>query len=91
MKKIIWTDYFKYRANLRGFSLLNIENALMDSSERYYDIVTERLVVIGKDANILILIPYEVGQENTITPITVHATSRKQITYRVKNGRFQNE
>ncbi|MEA3543758.1 MAG: hypothetical protein U9R69_00895 [Thermodesulfobacteriota bacterium] len=91
MIKIIWTDYFKYRVSLRGFSLLNIEDILRYGTERYYDSVTGRLVVVGKDAHILIMIPHEIESENTIIPITVHATSRKQITYRVKSGRFQNE
>lgn len=91
MKKIIWTDYFKYKVGLRGFNLSRIEEILRYSTERYYDTATDRLVVVGKDANILIMIPHEIQQETTIVPITVHATSRQQITYRVKNGRFQHE
>ncbi len=91
MKKIIWTEYFKYKVALRGFNLLSIEDILRYSAERYYDIATGRLVIIGKDAKILIMIPHEIEQEHTIIPITVHATSRKQITYRVKSGRFKNE
>ncbi len=91
MKQIVWTDYFKYRIKLRGFNLHNIEEILRYSTERYYDTATDRFVVVGKDANVIIVIPHEMENENTITPITVHATSRQQINYRVKSGRFQNE
>jgi hypothetical protein len=48
-------------------------------------------VVIGKDANMMVMIPHEIDKEDTITPVTIHATCRKQINYRVKSGRFQNE
>lgn len=91
MKEIIWTDYFKYRVKLRGFNLSSIEEILRYSTERYYDTATDRLVVVGKDANVLVMIPHDIDEENTITPITVHATSRQQINYRVKSGRFKNE
>ena len=91
MKQIYWTDYFKYRVKLRGFNLENVEEILRYGTERYCDTATNRLVVIGKDANVLVMIPHEIDEENTITPITIHATSRQQINYRVKSGRFQNE
>jgi hypothetical protein len=91
MKKIVWTDYFRYRVKLRGFNLSGVEEILRYSTEKYYDTITDRLVVVGKDANILVMIPHESDEENTITPITIHATSRQQINYRVKSGRFQNE
>jgi len=91
MKEIIWTDYFKYRVNLRGFNLSNIEEILRYGAEKYYDTATDRLVVVGKDGNILVMIPHDIDEKNTITPITVHATSRQQINYRVKSGRFENE
>jgi hypothetical protein len=90
MKEIVWTDYFKYRVKLRGFNLSNVEEILRYSTEKYYDTVTDRLVVVGKDGNILVMIPHESDDENTITPIKIHATSRQQISYRVKSGRFQN-
>ena len=84
------TDYFKYRVELRGFNLLNIEEILRYSTERYYDTTTDRLIVVGKDATVLIVIPHEISA-NTITPITVHATNRQQINYRIKSGRYQDE
>lgn len=90
MKEIVWTDYFRYRVKLRGFNLLNIEEILRYGTEQYYDVATHRFVIVGKDARVLVMIPHEV-EENTITPITIHATSRQQIDYRVKSGRFQNE
>ena len=46
---IIWTDYMKYRANLRGYDLSVIEDILRYNEERYFDMVTGRYVVIGVD------------------------------------------
>ena len=89
MIEIIWTDYLKYRAKLRGFNLSGIEEIIRFSTERYFDSSTERWVVIGKDSNILVMIPHEVAENGTITPTTIHATSRQQINYRVKSGRFK--
>ncbi len=91
MINIIWTDYFKYRVKLRGFDLSNVEGIIKYSTERYYDTATERLVIVGKDANILVMIPHEIDNKEVITPITIHATTRQQINYRVKSGRFENE
>jgi hypothetical protein len=89
--QIIWTDYFKYRVKLRGFNLVNIEEILRYSTERYYDCATDRLVVVGNDEKTMVLIPYEKSNEQTVTPITVHATNRQQINYRVRSGRFTYE
>lgn len=89
MVEIIWTDYLKYRLKLRGFNLAKIEEVIRYSSERYYDTSTDRWVVIGKDSNILVMIPHEIDEDSTITPITIHATTRQQIKYRVKSGRFK--
>jgi len=36
------------------------------------------------------MIPYE-AEARTITPVTVHATTRQQINLRLKTGRFANE
>lgn len=87
MPEIIWTSYLRYRATLRGFDLDLIENILRFSSERYYDVETDRAIVVGKHGEQLVLIPYE-QSENTITPITIHATTRQQIRFRLKTGRF---
>ncbi len=88
MKKIVWTEYFKYRVKLWGFSLANIEDIITLSTERYLDVITGRLVVVGKDADLLVMIPYEETEVDIITPVTVHATSRQQINNRIKSGRL---
>ncbi|WP_330204860.1 hypothetical protein [Cyanobacterium sp. Dongsha4] len=87
MKNIIWSDYIKYRAKLRGFNLDKIEEILRFSTERYYDIETNRLIVVGKHEQTLVIIPYDDYNDN-IQPITIHATSRQQIKFRLKTGRF---
>jgi hypothetical protein len=87
---IVWTDYFKYRADLRGFNLAEVEKILSFSDERYFDTATGRNVVVGKHGLLLVLIPYErIG--DSITPVTIHATTRQQINFRLKNGRFGHE
>jgi len=87
MLEIIWTSYLRYRAAGRGFDLDLIENILRFSSERYYDVETDRAIAVGKHDERLVLIPYE-QSENTITPITIHATTRQQIRFRLKTGRL---
>ena len=87
MKEIIWSDYLKYRADLRKFDLKKIEQILRFSGEKYYDTETNRLIVVGKHEGTLVLIPYE-DYNDRIEPITIHATSRQQIKFRLKTGRF---
>ena len=87
MPEIIWTSYLRYRTTARGFELNLIEDILRFSSERYYDVETDRTIVVGKHGEQLVLIPYE-QSENTITPVTIHATTRQQIRFRLKTGRF---
>ncbi|NEP58177.1 MAG: hypothetical protein F6K31_14335 [Symploca sp. SIO2G7] len=87
MPEIIWTSYLRYRVTQRGFDLSLIENILRFSSERYYDVETDRAIAIGKHRDQLVLILYE-RRENQITPITIHATTRQQIRFRLKTGRF---
>lgn len=84
---IVWSDYSKYRSELRGFELSKIENILRHSGERYFDTATRRLIVVGKHDDRLVLVPYE-KQGNEITPVTIHATTRQQINFRLKTGRF---
>jgi RNA:NAD 2'-phosphotransferase (TPT1/KptA family) len=88
--KIVWTDYLKFKAKQRGFDLEKIENIVRYSSERYFDMATGRRVAIGQHNNKLVMIPYE-ADENSITPVTVHATTRQQVNFRIKTGRFTNE
>ncbi len=87
---ITWTEYLKYRATLRGFDLKEMEQILKSSQERYIDTATNRHVVVGRCGKMLVLIPYEMSEE-VLTPITVHASTRQQIEFRVKAGRFVHE
>ena len=85
---ILWTAYMQYRASLRGFDLTKIEQILRHSTERYYDTATQRPVVVGRHDDRLVLIPYE-QEEAKVTPVTIHVTTRQQINFRLKTGRFQ--
>lgn len=87
---VIWTDYMIYRASLRGFDLETLEHIVTHSTERYYDIETRRKVVVGRHDKQLIMMPYEINEIGT-TPVTVHATTRQQINFRLKTGRFIHE
>lgn len=83
----IWTEYVKHRARSRGFDLAIIEHILSFSGERYLDTVTRRRVAVGRHGKRLVMVPYE--QENDkVTPVTIHATTRQQINVRLKTGRF---
>ncbi|MBI3245749.1 MAG: hypothetical protein HYZ50_04485 [Deltaproteobacteria bacterium] len=85
---VIWTDYLKHRARLRGFDLVIIEQIVRFSEERYFDTTTQRMVAIGRHGSLLVLVAYEQEGE-TLTPITLHATTRQQITFRLRTGRFR--
>jgi hypothetical protein len=85
--QVIWTDYLRYRARTRGFDLARIEQLLRSASERYFDTVTRRRVVIGRHGSRLVMVPYD-QEQNSITPVTIHATTRRQITFRLRTGRF---
>jgi hypothetical protein len=87
---VVWTDYMKYKAKLRGFDLAKIENIVRSSPERYIDTVTGRRVAVGRHDNKLVIIPYE-ADENSITPVTIHVTTRQQINFRIRTGRFTHE
>jgi uncharacterized DUF497 family protein len=85
---VIWTDYLKHRARLRGFDLATIEQIVRFSEERYFDTTTQRMVAIGRQGSRVVLIAYEQEGE-TLTPITLHTTTRQQITLRLRTGRFR--
>ena len=87
---IVWSEYMKYRLNLRGYDIATVEQILRYSSERYVDTVTGRVVAIGRHEKLLVMIPYEL-KGRTLTPVTIHATSRQQINSRIKSWRFKNE
>jgi hypothetical protein len=84
---IVWSDYVKYRAELRGFELSKIEKILRYGTERYSDTATRRLIVVGKHDDRLVIIPYE-EHGNELAPVTIHVTTRQQIKFRLKTGRF---
>jgi hypothetical protein len=86
-KLCIFTDYLKYRAELRGFDLMQMEHILRYSPERYVDVETHRFIVIGEQGNKLVMIPCA-ENETAITPITIHATTRQQINFRLSTGRL---
>ena len=88
--RILWSDYMRYRLGLRSFDLAVVEHIVRYSTERYRDTVTGRLVAVGCHDERLVVIPYESNGE-ALTPVTVHVTSRQQINFRVKSGRFINE
>ena len=83
----IWTEYLKHRAHSREFDLVLIEHILRFSRKRYFDTVTQRMVVVGRHGHRLVMVPYD--QENDrVTPVTIHATTRQQINFRLRTGRF---
>jgi len=61
--EIVWTDYMKYRARLRGFDLAKIEHIVRYSGERYFDTVTGRLITVGRIDDLLVT--------KRVTPSTV--------------------
>ena len=81
------SDYLSYRARIRTFDLDAIEQIVRYSEERYFDTMTQRMVVVGKHADQLVMIPYE-ETDATITPVTIHAITRQQIRFRVNTGRL---
>lgn len=80
----------KYRKRLRDFDLDKIEDIVRYAAERYYDMATHRYVVVGRHGDKLVLIPYD-RQGDEVTPVTIHVTTRQQINFRLRTGRFKNE
>jgi len=87
---IVWNDYVIYRIGKRGFSFATIEEILRHSSERYFDVATHRMIAVGKHDDRIVMIPYEIAGD-AIVPVTVHATNRQQVKFRLKTGRFEYE
>ncbi len=84
---VVWTEYMRYRVRLRGFDLAKVEDIVRYATERYFDTATGRLVVVGRHDKVLVMIPYETD-DDSITPVTIHATTRQQINFRLRTGRF---
>ena len=55
--QIEWSDYMKYRIDLRGFQFKKIENILRYSDERYFDTITQRNIAVGRHDGHLVMIP----------------------------------
>ena len=87
MKDIVWTEYMEYRSSIRGIDLDVIKHIVRYTSERYIDNETHRRLAVGKHKNAIVLVPHE-ESDTSLTPITVHPTTRKQINLRVKTGRY---
>lgn len=87
---IYWTDYLKYRGELRGFELEKLETIIRHSTERYFDTETERHIVVGRHNLQLVIIAYDIENGTTI-PVTVHTITRQQIRFRLNTRRFINE
>ena len=83
----VWTEYLQHRARSRSIDLEVIEHILRFSDERYFDTETRRMVAVGRHGNGLVMVPYQ--QDNdTVIAITVHATTREQVSLRLRSGRF---
>ncbi len=78
------------RPELGGFDLSPIEKIPRFSEERYYDTGTGHKVVVGRHGGLLVMIPYEQTGDD-IVPVTIHATTRQQINFRLKSGRLFND
>lgn len=89
-RRVVWTNYMRYRAGMRGFDLAAVENIVRYSTERYADLDTGRFVAIGRHASDLLVVAYE-ATDSELIPVTVHATSRSQVGMRVRSGRYRIE
>ena len=89
-RRIMWTRYMQHRLHLRSYDQGTVEDILRYSSERYFDSVSGRLIAIGHHRDLLVMVPYD-QEGSTMTPVTIHATTRQQINSRLKSGRFSNE
>ena len=69
----------------RSFDLEALESIVRNSSERYHDAQTGRIV--GRHDKQLVVIPCDVHGD-LVTPVTVHAITRQQIRFRLRTGRF---
>jgi len=87
---VIWTDYLKFRAALRGFDLAKLERILLTSSERYFDTETRRKVVVGRHDKELVIIPFD-EDDGSLIPVTVHTVRRQQLQLRLRTGRLMHE
>ena len=87
-KRVEITEYLRYCARARGFDVERVAEPLRHGEERHLDTDTGRGVAVGRhDSRRLVLIAYEATDE-VLRPVTVHATTRQQITFRIRTGRY---
>jgi hypothetical protein len=86
-KHFVVSSYMQYRSRTRDYDLSVVETIVRHSAERYFDTDTGRAVAVGSHAGRTVLIPYE-ETASEIRPVTVHATTRQQIRFRLRTGRF---
>jgi hypothetical protein len=90
-RRIEICEYLLYRAQTRGYDVDRIKEILRYGEEWYIDIDTGRRIAIGRhDPRRLVLIAFEATDE-VMRPVTVHATTRQQITFRIRTGRYVHE
>jgi hypothetical protein len=85
--EIRWTTHARFRRERRGFQVPLLEHILRTSTERYSDTVTGRRIVVGRHESLLVLIAYETDGD-TIVPVSVHATTRRDIQARLHRGHY---
>lgn len=75
--------------------MMNIEELELavskPSSKDAFDTATRRMVAVGRHGKLLVMIPYDKTEDEAgelITPVTIHATSRQKIKFRLISGRF---
>ena len=88
MKDILLTEYMSYRVKQRHYDFSILKEIIRFGTEKYFDTETARTVAVGRHREKIVLVPYE-EDKAAITPVTVHATTRQQISFRVNTGRFK--
>jgi hypothetical protein len=88
--QVVFTEYFRFRAELRSYSLAVIERLLRESPERYFDTESRRHIVVGRHDERLVMVAYE-RDGLSVRAVTVHAVSRQQVRLRVNSGRLKHE
>ena len=84
--QVRWMSYAAMRAERRGFPQAAVEQILLHTTERYTETATGRRVAIGHIARALVLVVYETEDPDTLVPVTMHTTTRRQIASRVQRG-----
>jgi hypothetical protein len=91
MKKVQYIDYFLDRLRFRKIPQAVAERVLCEATERYFDVETGRFIAIkevqyGRRKKRL-MVAYE-EQGNEVTPITVHAVTKRQVQSKIERLRW---